>query len=99
MSVMFSEGYVMAVTPTSLMVMLTVVDLEPTELFAQIVNTAPETTTVGVPQIVPLLVSNVRPEGNEVLMAHEVTLPVVPLVVMDGVTEVMAVPFVPEMSL
>ena len=32
-------------------------------------------------------------------MAQEVTLPVVPLVVMDGVTEVMAVPFVPEMSL
>ena len=80
-------------------VMLTVVDLDPTELFAQIVNTSPETITVGVPQIVPLLVSNVRPEGNEALMAHDVTLPVVPLVVMDGVTEVMAVPFVPEMSL
>ena len=73
----------MAVTPTSLMVMLTVVDLEPTELFAQIVNTAPETTTVGVPQIVPLLVSNVSPEGKVALMAHEVTLPVVPLVVME----------------
>ena len=83
----------------SLTVMLTVVDLDPTELFAQIVNTSPETTTVGVPQIVPLLVSNVRPEGNVALMAHEVTLPVVPLVVMDGVTGVMAVPFVPEMSL
>ena len=96
---MFSEGYVMAVTPTSLMVMLTVVDLEPAELFAQIVNTSPETTTVGVPQIVPLLVSNVKPDGNEALMAQEVTLPVVPLVVMDGVTEVMTVPFVPEMSL
>ena len=96
---MFSEGYVMAVTPTSLMVMLIVVDLEPTELFAQIVNSSPETTTVGVPQIVPLLVSNVKPDGNEALMAQEVTLPVVPLVVMDGVTEVMAVPFVPEMSL
>ena len=75
------------------------VELGPTELFAQIVNTAPETTTDGVPQIVPLLVSNVRPEGNDALMAHDVTLPVVPLVVMDGVTEVMAVPFVPEMSL
>ena len=96
---MFSEGYVMAVTPTSLMVMLTVVDLEPAELFAQIVNTAPEITTVGVPQIVPLLLSNVRPEGNDALIAHKVTLPVVPLVVMDGVTEVMAVPFVPEISL
>ena len=99
MSVMFSEGYVMAVTPTSLMVMLTVVDLEPAELFAQIVNSSPETTTVGVPQIVPLLLSNVRPEGNDALMAHDVTLPVVPLVVMDGVTGVIAVPFVPEMSL
>ena len=89
----------MAVTPTSPIVMLTVVELGPTELFAQIVNTAPETTTDGVPQIVPLLVSNVRPEGNDALMAHDVTLPVVPLVVMDGVTEVMAVPFVPEISL
>ena len=89
----------MAVTPTSPIVMLTVVELGPTELFAQIVNTAPETTTDGVPQIVPLLVSNVRPEGNDALMAHDVTLPVVPLVVMDGVTEVMAVAFVPEMSL
>jgi hypothetical protein len=46
-----------------------------------------------------LLVSKVRPDGNEALMAHEVTLPVVPLVVIDGVAEVMTVPFVPEMSL
>ena len=96
---MFSEGYVMAVTPTSLIVMLTVVDLEPAELFAQIVNTSPETTSVGVPQIVPLLLSNVRPDGNEALMAQEVTLPLVPLVVMDGVTGVMTVSFVPEISL
>jgi hypothetical protein len=96
---MFSEGYVMAVTPTSLMVMLIVVDFQPAELFAQIVNTSPETTTDGVPQIVPLLVSKVKPEGNDALIAHEVTLPVVPLVVIDGVAEVMTVPFVPEMSL
>ena len=96
---MFSEGYVMAVTPTSLMVMLIVVDFQPTELFAQIVNTSPVTTIVGVPQIVPLLVSKVKPEGNDALIAHEVTLPVVPLVVIDGVAEVMTVPFVPEMSL
>ena len=96
---MFSEGYVMAVTPTSLMVMLIVVDFEPAELFAQTVNTAPASTTLGVPQIVPLLVSKVRPDGNEALMAQEVTLPVVPLVVIDGVAEVMTVPFVPEMSL
>ena len=99
MSVRFSEGYVMAVTPTSLMVMLIVVDFEPAELFAQIVNTSPATTTVGVPQIVPLLVSNVRPDGNEALMAHEVMLPLVPVEVMNGVTEVMTIPFVPEMSL
>ena len=79
--------------------MFTVVDFEPAELFAQTVNTAPVSTTLGVPQIVPLLLSNVRPEGNDALIAHKVTLPVVPLVVMDGVTEVMAVPFVPEMSL
>ena len=67
---MFSDGYVMDDTITSLMVMLTVVDLEPTELFAQIVNTSPATTTVGVPQIIPLLVSNVKPEGRVALMAH-----------------------------
>ena len=89
----------MAVTPTSLIVMFTVVDFDPAELFAQIVNTAPGTTAVGVPQIVPLLLSNVRPEGKDALMAHDVTLPVVPLVVMVGVTGVMVVPFVPEMSL
>ena len=81
------------------MVMLTVVDLEPAELFAQIVNISPETTTVGVPQIVPLLKPNERVDSYEALMAHEVTLPVVPLVVMEGVTGVIAVPFVPEMSM
>ena len=50
----------------SLTVMLTVVDLDPTELFAQIVNTSPETTTVGVPQIVPLLV---RSEARMAMLA------------------------------
>ena len=89
----------MAVTPTSLIVMFTVVDFEPAELFAQTVNTAPVSTTLGVPQIVPLLLSNVRPEGNDALIAHKVTLPVVPFVAMEGVTEVMAVPLVPMMSL
>ena len=96
---MFSEGYVMAVTPTSLMVMLIVVDFEPAELFAQTVNTAPAITCVGVPQIVPLLVPKVSPVGRLALIAQEVALPVVPLVVMDGVTGVMVVPFVPEISL
>ena len=56
-------------------------------------------TVSGVPQIVPLLLSNVRPEGKDALIAHEVTLPVVPLVVMDGVTGVITVSFVPKMSL
>jgi hypothetical protein len=46
-----------------------------------------------------LLLSNVSPEGNEALMAHVVTLPVVPLVVIEGVTGVIVVPFVPDMSL
>ena len=86
-------------TTASLMVMLTVVDFEPAELFAQIVNTAPVTTTLGVPQIVPLLVSNVRPEGNVALMAHVDTLPLVPLEAINGVTETIVEPLVPEMSL
>ena len=95
---MFSEGYVMAVTPTSLMVMLTVVDLEPAELFAQIVNTSPETTTVGVPQIVPLLVSKVSPVGGVALIAQEVTLPLVLVFVKDGVTGVIAESLNPMIS-
>ena len=32
-------------------------------------------TVSGVPQILPLVVPNVRPEGNEALMAHVVTSP------------------------
>ena len=88
----------MAVTPTSLIVMLTVVDFEPAELFAQIVNTAPVTTAVGVPQIVPLLVSNVRPDGNEALIAHEVTLPLVLVFVKDGVTGVITESLNPMIS-
>ena len=66
-------------TLTSLIVMLIVVDFEPTELLAQIVNTAPEITCVGVPQIVPLLVPKVSPVGRLALIAQDVILPVVEL--------------------
>ena len=75
MSVMFSEGYVMAVTPTSLIVMLTVVDLEPAELFAQIVNFLSVIMDVGVPQIVPFVVPKERPAGKVSLISHEVIAP------------------------
>ena len=85
-------------TLTSLIVMLMVVDFEPTELFAQIVNTAPEITCVGVPQIVPLLVPKVSPVGRLALIAQLETLPVVPLEDTIGVTGVIATPFVPEIS-
>ena len=85
-------------TVTSPMVMLTVVDAEPTELLAQTVNTAPVTTCVGVPQMVPLLASKVSPLGGVALMAHVVMPPVVPLVETVGVAGVIAKPTVPEMS-
>ena len=84
---------------SSLTVMLTVALTEPPLLLAEIVNVLSVINDVGVPQMVPLLVPKDKPLGKAGLMAHEVTLPVVPLVVMDGVTGVMAVPFVPEMSL
>ena len=86
-------------TLKSLIVMLIVVDFEPAELFAQIVYTAPLITWVGVPQIVPLLVPKVSPVGRLALIAQDVTLPVVELVDMVGVTGVIATPFVPKMSL
>ena len=63
-SVLFSAVYVNDETATSLTVMLTVVDVEPAELFAQTVNTAPATTTVGVPEITPVLVSKLNPPGG-----------------------------------
>ena len=96
--VMFSVEYVMLETIKSLIVMLIVVDLDPAELLAHIVNTAPSSITVGVPQIVPLLVSNVSPEVGVALMAHDVTLPEVLFVVIVGIAEVIAVPIVPVMS-
>ena len=86
-------------TLKSSIVMLIVVDYEPAELFAQIVYTAPLITWVGVPQIVPLLVSNVNPVGCVELIAQDEILPVVELVDMVGATGVIATPFVPRMSL
>ena len=96
--VMFSVEYVMPETLTSLIVMLIVVDFEPTELLAQIVNTAPDSITLGVPQIVPLLVSNVSPVGRLALIAQVETIPVVPFVTMVGIAGVIVTPFVPDIS-
>ena len=84
---------------TSMIVILIVVDCEPTELLAQIVNTAPAMIWVGVPHIVPLLVSNVSPVGKLALISQVETLPVVAFVVMVGVTEEIVTPLVAEMSL
>ena len=94
---MFSEAYVMADTPTSLMVILTVVDFEPAELLAQMVKTAPASTTLGVPEMVPLLLSKLRPEGSVALISHEVTLPDVLILENDGDTEAIALPLVAVM--
>ena len=86
-------------TLKSSIVMLIVVDFEPAELFAQIVYTAPLITWVGVPQIVPLLVSKVSPVGRVALIAQVVTLPVVQFVETVGTTGVIVFPFVPKISL
>ena len=87
----------MADTPTSLMVMLTVVDFEPAELLAQMVKTAPASTTLGVPEMVPLVLSKLRPEGRVALISHEVTLPDVLTLEKDGDTEAIALPLVAVM--
>ena len=57
------------------MVMLTVAEDEPPLLFAQIVNVLNVINEVGVPQIVPLLVPKLRPEGKAGLMVQEVIVP------------------------
>ena len=85
-------------TSTSLIEMLIVADIEPAELLAQMVYTAPGSTTVGVPQIVPLLVPSVRPFGNVPLWAQVVTLPLVLVFVKDGVTGVIAESLNPMIS-
>ena len=84
---------------TSMIVILIVVDCEPPELLAQIVNMAPAVIWVGVPHIVPLLVSNVSPVGKLALISQVETLPVVAFVVMVGVTGEIVTPLVAEMSL
>ena len=55
--------------------MLTVAEDEPPLLLAQIVNVLSVINEVGVPQMVPLLVSNVKPLGSAELIAHEVIAP------------------------
>jgi hypothetical protein len=56
--------------------MLIVAELEPPELFAQIVYvTGLVCRTVGVPQIVPLLVLKVRPLGKAGVISQEVMAP------------------------
>ena len=53
-----------------------VAEVEPPELFAQIVYvTGLVCRTVGIPQTVPLLVSKVRPLGKAGLISHEVMVP------------------------
>ena len=49
--------------------------------------------TVGMPQIVPLLVPNERPLGSAGLMAHEVIVPVPASVALSG-KSVLDCPFV-----
>ena len=94
---MFSEGYVIVDTITSLMVMLMVVDFEPTELFAQTVYTAPASTTLGVPEMVPVLLSKFSPEGKVALISHEVTLPDVLVFENEGDTGLIALPLIAVM--
>ena len=72
--------------------MFTVVREDPAELLAQTVNTASAMIWLGVPQIVPLLVSKVRPVGKVALMAHEVTAPLVAVEVSVGVMGVIVDP-------
>ena len=61
---------------SSLIVMVTVAEDEPPLLFAQIVYVvAIVWRTVGIPQIVPLLVPKLRPAGNVAFISHEVISP------------------------
>ena len=60
---------------SSLTVMFTVAEDEPPLLLADIVNVLSVINDVGVPQIVPLLVPNVKPLGNAGLIAQEVIAP------------------------
>ena len=58
-----------------MMVTFTYATEEPPELLAHIVNVLSAIKEVGVPQIVPLLVSKVRPLGKAGLISHEVMVP------------------------
>ena len=60
---------------SSFTVMLTVAEDEPPLLLAQIVKVLSVINEVGVPQIVPLLVPNVKPLGSAGLIAQEVIAP------------------------
>ena len=71
-------------TVKSLIVMVTVVDFEPTELLAHIVKTSPDTTTVGVPQIVPLLLPKFMPSGSVGSISHELIEPLVLVLVSNN---------------
>ena len=51
------------------------VELEPAELLAQTVYEVSGVTVSGVPQMLPLLVPNERPEGKVALMAQLVISP------------------------
>ena len=74
-SVRFSGEYDTSGT-WSLMVMLMVAEVEPPLLFAQMVYViAVVCNTVGMPQIVPLLVPKLRPVGRLPLISHDVMTP------------------------
>ncbi len=64
--------------------MLTVAEDEPPLLFAQMVNVLSVINEVGVPQIVPLLVPNVKPLGSAGLIAQEVIAPEPVMVAFNG---------------
>ena len=57
------------------MVMLTVADVEPPLLFAQMAYVVVFISTVGMPQIVPLLVPKFRPVGRLLLISQDVIIP------------------------
>ena len=66
------------------MVMFSVVEDEPTELFAQITYTSPAIITLGVPQIVPFVDPIFMPLGSIGSLSHEVMSPLVEMLVNVG---------------
>ena len=64
--------------------MLTVALTEPPLLLAQMVNVLSVINEFGVPQIVPLLVPNVKPLGSDGEIAHEVIAPEPVMVAFSG---------------